>query len=83
MAYSKKILVVGELSDGNVRGITGELLGVGRRLADVIGAKLSILFLAATLERLRNMPSHRVQTESMLPTIRTLRTTNPRSMPIQ
>jgi len=49
MAYSKKILVVGELSDGNVRGITGELLGVGRRLADVIGAELSVLFFGSDI----------------------------------
>jgi electron transfer flavoprotein alpha subunit len=49
MTYSKKILVVGELSDGNVPGITGELLGVGRRLADVIGAELAVLFFGSDI----------------------------------
>lgn len=46
---TKRILVVGELADGNVAGITGELLGVGRRLADDLGGGLSIVFIGSNI----------------------------------
>ena len=49
MADTKGVLVVGELSDGNVAGITGELLGVGRRLADALGGELFIVFMGSNI----------------------------------
>jgi electron transfer flavoprotein alpha subunit len=45
MADGKGVLVVGELTDGGIAGITGELLGVGRRLADALREELSAVFL--------------------------------------
>ena len=49
MAEGKGVLVVGELVDGNVAGITYELLGVGRRLADALGGELSTVFVGSNI----------------------------------
>ena len=50
MAAAKGVLVVGELVDENVAGITGELLGVCRRLADALGGELSAVFLGSNIK---------------------------------
>jgi len=41
MAENKGVLVVGELLEGKLASITGELLGIGRKLADDLGQELS------------------------------------------
>ncbi|MBI4282681.1 MAG: electron transfer flavoprotein subunit alpha/FixB family protein [Chloroflexi bacterium] len=45
MADGKGVLVVGEMTEGGIASITGELLGAGRRLADALGQELSTMFL--------------------------------------
>ena len=45
MAEHKNVVIVGELSNGNLTPITTELLGIGRNLADELGQKLSAMFI--------------------------------------
>jgi electron transfer flavoprotein alpha subunit len=45
MAEYKGVLVVGEVEEGGISTTTGELLGVGRKLADVLGQELNTLIL--------------------------------------
>ena len=47
MATGNGILIVGEISGNNIAGVTGELLGVGRKLADGIGEKLQVVFIGS------------------------------------
>ena len=47
MEDKTSVLVVGEMVDGKVAGITGELLGAGGRLADVLSGRLSIVFMGS------------------------------------
>jgi electron transfer flavoprotein alpha subunit len=46
-AMADGVLVIGELAGGEVASITGELLGVGRKLADALGEELSAVFLGS------------------------------------
>ena len=50
MAEAKGVLVVGELAGGDMGKITGELLGIGRRLADALGEELSILLIGDNIK---------------------------------
>ena len=34
------VLIFGEFADGAIAGVTGELLGVGRKLADALGEEI-------------------------------------------
>ena len=45
MADGNGVLIVGEFQDGSIASVTGELLGVGRKLADALGEELSAVFL--------------------------------------
>ena len=45
MADGNGVLIVGEFQDGAIASVTGELLGVGRKLADSLGEELSAVFL--------------------------------------
>ncbi len=45
MAENKGVLVVGELLEGKLASITGELLGIGRKLADDLGQELSAVLI--------------------------------------
>ena len=45
MADGNGVLIVGEMQDGSIASVTGELLGVGRKLADALGEELSAVFL--------------------------------------
>ena len=47
MAERKGVVIVGELSGGNLAPITTELLGIGRKLADDLGQKLFALFIGS------------------------------------
>ena len=47
MADGQGVLIVGELTDGGIASVTGELLGVGRKLADALGEELSAVFLGS------------------------------------
>jgi len=47
MADGQGVLIVGELTDGGIAGVTGELLGVGRKLADALQEELSVVFLGS------------------------------------
>ncbi|MQF48824.1 electron transfer flavoprotein subunit alpha/FixB family protein [SAR202 cluster bacterium AC-647-N09_OGT_505m] len=47
MVEGQGVLIVGELADGGIAGVTGELLGVGRKLADALGEELSAVFLGS------------------------------------
>ncbi|MBI4307191.1 MAG: electron transfer flavoprotein subunit alpha/FixB family protein [Chloroflexi bacterium] len=49
MAEVKGVLVIGEVANGQVAGITRELLGIGRKLADALGEPLSAALLGAGL----------------------------------
>jgi electron transfer flavoprotein alpha subunit len=49
MADSSGVLIVGELNDGAIAGVTGELLGVGRKLADSLGEDLSAVFFGSSI----------------------------------
>ena len=44
MADGNGVLIVGEFLDGSIASVTGELLGVGRKLADALGEELSAVF---------------------------------------
>jgi electron transfer flavoprotein alpha subunit len=39
------VLIIGEFSDGAIAGVTGELLGVGRKLANSLGEELITVFI--------------------------------------
>ena len=39
------VLIFGEFADGAIAGVTGELLGVGRKLADSLGEELTAAFI--------------------------------------
>ncbi len=39
------VLIFGEFADGAIAGVTGELLGVGRKLADALGEELTAAFI--------------------------------------
>ncbi|MBI2856466.1 MAG: electron transfer flavoprotein subunit alpha/FixB family protein [Chloroflexi bacterium] len=45
MAEGNGVLVVGEFADGAIADVTGELLGVGRKLADSLGEELIAVFM--------------------------------------
>lgn len=45
MTERKGVVIVGELSNGNIAPITTELLSIGRRLADELGQELSAVLL--------------------------------------
>lgn len=45
MADNKGVLIVGEVLEGKVASITGELLGAGRKLADGLGQPLSAVLI--------------------------------------
>ena len=45
MADGNGVLIVGEFADGEIAGVTGELLGVGRKLADGLGEELTAMFI--------------------------------------
>ncbi len=47
MAENKGVLICGEVADGKVAGITQELLGIGRKLADELGEELSAVLLGS------------------------------------
>jgi len=47
MADRKGVVIVGEISEGNLASITIELLGIGRKLADELGQELSALFIGS------------------------------------
>jgi len=47
MAEGQGVLIVGELTEDGISGVTGELLGVGRKLADALGEELSAVFLGS------------------------------------
>jgi len=47
MADGSGVLVIGEMSDGVLTGITAELLGAARRLAEGIGGQVSVALLGA------------------------------------
>jgi len=47
MTGRKDVVIVGELSDGNLAPTTTELLGIGRKLADELGQELSTLFVGS------------------------------------
>ncbi|MCL0065453.1 electron transfer flavoprotein subunit alpha/FixB family protein [Dehalococcoidia bacterium] len=47
MVENKGVLIVGELSNGNLASITAELLGIGRKLADDLGQELSAAFIGS------------------------------------
>ncbi|MDO8531445.1 MAG: electron transfer flavoprotein subunit alpha/FixB family protein [Dehalococcoidia bacterium] len=49
MSEVKGVLVIGEVSDGKLLGVTRELLGIGRKLADTLGEHLSAAILGAQL----------------------------------
>ena len=44
------VLICGEVGDGKLASITGELLGAGRRLADELGEKLGALLIGGGLQ---------------------------------
>jgi electron transfer flavoprotein alpha subunit len=43
------VLVFGELAEGNLQAITGELLAAGRGLADTLGEELAVAFMGSDL----------------------------------
>jgi len=45
MADNKGVLICGECANGSLASITGELLGIGRKLADELGEELSCVLL--------------------------------------
>ena len=45
MTETKGVMIVGEVLDGKLASITTELLGIGRKLADVLGQELSATLL--------------------------------------
>lgn len=47
MADAQGVLVIGELLDGGIASVTGELLSAGRKLADSLGEELSVAFLGS------------------------------------
>lgn len=47
MADGNGVLIVGEFQDGSIASVTGELLGVGRKLADALGEELSAVFMGS------------------------------------
>ncbi|GAH60274.1 unnamed protein product, partial [marine sediment metagenome] len=49
MTDRKGVVIVGELSAGNLAPITTELLGIGRKLADELGQELSALFIGSEI----------------------------------
>lgn len=49
MAETSGVLICGELIDGKPSSITYELLGVGKRLADALGEKLSALLMWSSI----------------------------------
>ena len=50
MADGQGVLIVGEIADGALASITGELLGAGRKLADSLGEELSAVFLGSGID---------------------------------
>ncbi len=54
MTGRKGVIVVGELSDGNLASITSELLGIGRRLADELEQELSAIFIGSEISETAN-----------------------------
>jgi len=54
MADKKGVVIVGELSDGNLAPITTELLGIGRKLSDELGRELSALFIGSGIGEAAN-----------------------------
>jgi electron transfer flavoprotein alpha subunit len=49
MAENKGIMIIGEVSEGNLSSITTELLGCGRKLADELGQELSTVLIGSGL----------------------------------
>jgi electron transfer flavoprotein alpha subunit len=49
MAENKGVMILGEISEGNLSSITTELLGCGRKLADEIGQELSTLLIGSMI----------------------------------
>lgn len=47
MADTKGVLAVAEVIEGNLAGISGELLGIGRRLADELGQELAAVLIGS------------------------------------
>lgn len=47
MAETKGVLIVGEITEGNLAAITTELLGIGRKLADDIGQELAAVLIGS------------------------------------
>jgi electron transfer flavoprotein alpha subunit len=54
MAENKGVLIVGELLDGKLASITAELLGIGRKLADVLGQELSAVLIGSGIADVAN-----------------------------
>ena len=54
MTDRKGVVIVGEVSDGNLAAITIELLGIGRKLADELEQKLVALFIGSGIGEMAN-----------------------------
>ncbi len=54
MADAQGVLVVGEVADGNLTGLTTELLGAGRRLVEKAGGKVGCLLVGAAVSGVAN-----------------------------
>ncbi|MDD5093045.1 MAG: electron transfer flavoprotein subunit alpha/FixB family protein [Dehalococcoidia bacterium] len=54
MSENKGVLIVGELLEGKLASITGELLGIGRKLADSLGQNLSAVLIGSGVGDLAN-----------------------------
>ena len=49
MADNKGVMILGEVTEGNLSSISTELLGCGRKLADELGQELSALLIGSTV----------------------------------
>ena len=58
MADGKGVLIVGEYADGGLSAITGELLGVGRKLADGLGEELAAVLIG---EKVRDLAEEAIR----------------------
>ena len=58
MADNKGVLIVGECADGSLVGVTSELLGVGRKLADELGEELSAVLIGDKVSDLAQEAIH-------------------------
>jgi len=54
MTDRKGVVIVGEVSAGNLAAITTELMGIGRKLADELKQELSALFIGSEIDQAAN-----------------------------